>query len=125
MHVYVVGPWRWPLAPCFFFLKKSNITASVQFVVGCNSLTHCFLCLVQVLEETGFDVSELLNKDDYIEVIFGQQRVRLYIIAGVSDDTVFAPQTKKEISVRYLPHAFLVSSKRNLNFVYALNKCTW
>ncbi|KAJ8438403.1 hypothetical protein Cgig2_004513 [Carnegiea gigantea] len=52
----------------------------------------------RVLEETGFDVSELLNKDDYIEVIFGQQRVRLYIIAGVSDDTAFAPQTKKEIS---------------------------
>lgn len=54
---------------------------------------------IQVLEETGFDVSELLNKDEYIEVIFGQQRVRLYIIAGVKDDTAFAPLTKKEISV--------------------------
>ncbi|XP_027159843.1 mRNA-decapping enzyme subunit 2 [Coffea eugenioides] len=52
----------------------------------------------EVLEETGFDVSELLNKDDYIEMIFGQQRVRLYIVAGVKDDTVFAPLTKKEIS---------------------------
>lgn len=52
----------------------------------------------EVLEETGFDVSELLNKDEYLEVIFGQQRVRLYIIAGVSDDTSFAPLTKKEIS---------------------------
>ncbi|MFQ6646795.1 hypothetical protein Gotur_019864 [Gossypium turneri] len=53
----------------------------------------------EVLEETGFDVSALLNKDEYIEVIFGQQRVRLYIIAGVKDDTPFAPLTKKEISV--------------------------
>ncbi|KAK6234014.1 hypothetical protein QUC31_006420 [Theobroma cacao] len=52
----------------------------------------------EVLEETGFDVSELLNKDEYIEVIFGHQRVRLYIIAGVKDDTAFAPLTKKEIS---------------------------
>ncbi|KAH9604254.1 hypothetical protein KSS87_009694 [Heliosperma pusillum] len=52
----------------------------------------------EVLEETGFDVSELLNKDEFIEVIFGQQRVRLYIIAGVSEDTSFAPLTKKEIS---------------------------
>ncbi|KAL3650022.1 mRNA-decapping enzyme subunit 2 [Castilleja foliolosa] len=52
----------------------------------------------EVLEETGFDVSSLLNKDDHIEMIFGQQRVRLYIIAGVKDDTFFAPQTKKEIS---------------------------
>jgi mRNA-decapping enzyme subunit 2 len=31
--------------------------------------------------------------------MFGQQRVRLYIIAGVKDDTAFAPLTKKEISV--------------------------
>ncbi|KAJ6690443.1 hypothetical protein OIU85_006684 [Salix viminalis] len=52
----------------------------------------------EVLEETGFDVSHLLNKDDYIEEMFGQQRVRLYIIAGVKDDTAFAPLTKKEIS---------------------------
>ncbi|KAL0382664.1 UNVERIFIED_CONTAM: decapping enzyme subunit [Sesamum calycinum] len=52
----------------------------------------------EVLEETGFDVSKLLNKDEYIEMIFGQQRVRLYIVAGVKDDTTFAPLTKKEIS---------------------------
>lgn len=54
---------------------------------------------MQVLEETGFDVSKLLNMDDYIEVVIGQQRVRLYIITGVKEDTVFAPLTKKEISV--------------------------
>lgn len=52
----------------------------------------------EVLEETGFDFSKLLNKDEYIEKIFGQQRVRLYIVAGVKDDTAFAPLTKKEIS---------------------------
>ncbi|GMP46764.1 hypothetical protein CsSME_00014807 [Camellia sinensis var. sinensis] len=52
----------------------------------------------EVLEGTGFDVSKFLNKDDDIEMIFGQQRVRLYIIAGVKDDTAFAPLTKKEIS---------------------------
>ena len=54
---------------------------------------------MQVLEETGCDVSTFLNLDDYIEVSIGQQRVRLYIITGVKRDTVFAPQTKKEISV--------------------------
>ncbi|XP_024167744.1 mRNA-decapping enzyme subunit 2 isoform X1 [Rosa chinensis] len=52
----------------------------------------------EVHEETGFDVTKLLKIDDYIEVIFGQQRVRLYIIAGVREDTAFAPLTKKEIS---------------------------
>lgn len=54
---------------------------------------------MKVHEETGFDVAKLLNKDEYIEVIFGQQRVRLYIVAGVREDTAFAPLTKKEISV--------------------------
>lgn len=58
---------------------------------------------MQVLEETGFDVSKLLNKDAYIEMIFGQQRVRLYIVAGVKDGTLFAPLTKKEISVCPFP----------------------
>ncbi|KAF2318520.1 hypothetical protein GH714_008555 [Hevea brasiliensis] len=52
----------------------------------------------EVLEETGFDVSNLLNKEECIEEMFGQQRVKLYIIAGVKDDTAFAPLTKKEIS---------------------------
>lgn len=54
---------------------------------------------MQVLEETGFDVSKLLQKEQYLEMTFGQQRVRLYIIAGVKEDASFAPQTKKEISV--------------------------
>ncbi|XP_050946950.1 mRNA-decapping enzyme subunit 2-like isoform X3 [Cucumis melo] len=52
----------------------------------------------EVLEETGFDVTPFLIKEDFIEVMFGQQRVRLYIIAGVKNDTAFAPLTKKEIS---------------------------
>ena len=63
---------------------------------------------MQVMEETGFDVSKLLNKDEYLEVIFGQQRVRLYIIAGVKDDTAFAPLTKKEISVCYSLYFFII-----------------
>ncbi|XP_010264680.1 PREDICTED: mRNA-decapping enzyme subunit 2 [Nelumbo nucifera] len=52
----------------------------------------------EVLEETGFDISKLLKMEDYLEVTIGQQRVRLYIIPGVKEDTVFAPMTKKEIS---------------------------
>ena len=58
----------------------------------------CLFCL-QVLEETGFDVSKLINQDEFIELTFGPQRVRLYIVGGVKEDTAFACQTKKEISV--------------------------
>lgn len=52
-----------------------------------------------MLEETGFNTSKLLKVDDFIEVTVGEQRVRLFIVVGAKDDTVFAPQTKKEISV--------------------------
>ncbi|KAF8055498.1 hypothetical protein N665_1293s0006 [Sinapis alba] len=53
----------------------------------------------EVLEETGFDVSKLLKKEEYIEFTFGgEKRVRLYIVVGVKEDTAFAPLTKKEIS---------------------------
>jgi mRNA-decapping enzyme subunit 2 len=64
--------------------------------------------MMQVLEETGCDVSKLLKLDDHIEVSIGQQRVRLYIITGVKEDTVFAPQTKKEISVCKFSKCFLI-----------------
>ncbi|KAL3678694.1 hypothetical protein R1sor_021650 [Riccia sorocarpa] len=52
----------------------------------------------EVWEETGFDVADKIHVDQYLEVVIGQQRMRLYIIAGVNEDTQFAPQTKKEIS---------------------------
>lgn len=51
------------------------------------------------MEETGFDIAPKLRLDDHLEVLIGQQRMRLYIIPGVRDDTRFAPLTKKEISV--------------------------
>jgi len=52
----------------------------------------------EVMEETGFDIAPKLRLDDHLEVLIGQQRMRLYIIPGVRDDTRFAPLTKKEIS---------------------------
>ncbi|KAL2609836.1 hypothetical protein R1flu_028409 [Riccia fluitans] len=52
----------------------------------------------EVWEETGFDVADRIHVDQYLEVVIGQQRMRLYIIAGVKEETQFAPQTKKEIS---------------------------
>lgn len=75
--------------------------SNIDFLLTDNvsPINEIFTIWKQVLEETGFDITNLLNKSEYIEVIFGQQRVRLYIIAGVKDDNLFAPQTKKEISV--------------------------
>ncbi|KAJ1922647.1 mRNA-decapping enzyme subunit 2 [Tieghemiomyces parasiticus] len=53
----------------------------------------------EVFEETGFDIAPHLNPDHYIECVLARQRVRLYIIPGVPETTVFAPQTRKEISM--------------------------
>ncbi|XP_021897739.1 mRNA-decapping enzyme subunit 2 [Carica papaya] len=77
------------------FLCSDLLVLQFSFMFADSIL---FVSHIQVQEETGFDVSKLLKKDEFIELIFGQQRVRLYIIAGVRDDTAFAPQTKKEIS---------------------------
>ncbi|KAG2207919.1 hypothetical protein INT47_010903 [Mucor saturninus] len=52
----------------------------------------------EVLEETGYDVGPLLKKPDYIELTMREQRIRLYIIQGVPEDTLFIPRTRKEIS---------------------------
>ena len=40
--------------------------------------------LMQVLEETGFDVGSRLRGNDYIEIHMQEKRSRLYIIQGVS-----------------------------------------
>ncbi|KAG6410117.1 hypothetical protein SASPL_128166 [Salvia splendens] len=91
--------------------EDHNLEEVLTGIVSCLVFEHIIFCEMQVLEETGFDVSKLLNKDAYIEMIFGQQRVRLYIVAGVKDGTLFAPLTKKEISeiawhvINELPHA--------------------
>ncbi|KAI7832288.1 Dcp2, box A domain-containing protein [Gamsiella multidivaricata] len=59
------------------------------------------LCAVrEVWEETGFDVTGKIREEDYVEQTIKDQRIRLYIVKGVPETTVFEPQTRKEISVR-------------------------
>ena len=81
---------------------------------------------MQVWEETGYDVSPHFDpsvtphsqdsticppplpsasypEDDYLEIMMKEQRIRLYIIPGVSEDTLFEPKTRKEISVGVAP----------------------
>ncbi|KAF9966588.1 mRNA-decapping enzyme subunit 2, partial [Actinomortierella ambigua] len=51
-----------------------------------------------VWEETGFDVMPWIQEEHYVEQYMKDQRIRLYVIKGVPEDTVFVPQTRKEIS---------------------------
>ncbi|XP_051906090.1 m7GpppN-mRNA hydrolase isoform X1 [Hippocampus zosterae] len=58
----------------------------------------------EVLEETGFDIKNRIDKDLYIEQKITDKLVRLYIIPAVSKDTKFYPKTRKEIrNIEWFP----------------------
>ncbi|XP_033208327.1 m7GpppN-mRNA hydrolase isoform X2 [Belonocnema kinseyi] len=75
--------------------------------------SHC--AVREVLEETGFDISNLIDKNEYIESIINDQLVRLYIISGVQKDTKFQPLTRKEIkNIEWFALADLPSNKKDM-----------
>jgi len=59
---------------------------------------------MQIFEETGFDARDFINEEDSLSLTLREQQVRHFVIANVPEDTVFAPKTRKEISVRSLAH---------------------
>ena len=55
---------------------------------------------MQVWEETGFDLSSLVDPKEHIEVVQGEQRSRMFVVPGVDADTqAFACRTVFEIRV--------------------------
>ncbi|GFT82764.1 m7GpppN-mRNA hydrolase [Nephila pilipes] len=56
---------------------------------------HC--AIREVLEETGFDITDLLDREVYLEHYFNDQLIRLYIISGIPVDAKFQPKTRNEI----------------------------
>ncbi|XP_056649094.1 m7GpppN-mRNA hydrolase [Diorhabda carinulata] len=56
---------------------------------------HC--AIREVLEETGFDISNHLNPEEYFESTINDQLVRLYIIKNIPMTTKFCPKTRCEI----------------------------
>lgn len=74
---------------------------------------HC--AIREVLEETGFDISNLIDKDDYIDSSINDQKIRLYIISGVQNNIKFEPKTRKEIkNVEWFSVADLPNSKKDM-----------
>ena len=59
------------------------------------------LMLLQVLEETGFDLERLINLDDMVEVAINEQTVSLFIVPNIPESFAFETRTRKEISVSY------------------------
>ena len=52
-----------------------------------------------MLEETGFDISELVNREEFLECRINEQLSRLYIVPGVPLSTKFQAKTRNEIKV--------------------------
>ena len=66
----------------------------------------------EVMEETGFDISEYLEEEEWLEMNINDHTVRLYIIPGVSEATQFQTTTRCEIKdIRWFEIASLPTSK--------------
>lgn len=63
------------------------------------SLSHGDLLLVQIDEETGIDVTNMIQEDAKIECWFQDQFTQLYIIPGIQTDSMVQPKLRKEIRV--------------------------
>ncbi|GLJ48886.1 hypothetical protein SUGI_1031100 [Cryptomeria japonica] len=62
-----------------------------------DELDH--ICAIrELMEEVGYDISAVLNKNDFIEYYEEKKRVVMYIIKGVNENFSFEPRTKKEVS---------------------------
>ncbi|XP_018570027.1 m7GpppN-mRNA hydrolase isoform X1 [Anoplophora glabripennis] len=73
---------------------------------------HC--AVREVLEETGFDISNNINPDEYLEAVINEQLVRLYIIKNVPLATQFCPKTRCEIkSCSWFAVSDLPTSKKD------------
>lgn len=67
----------------------------------------------EVFEETGFDISSLLDDKEFIEITWNEQVTRLYLIAGVDRSTVFRPRTRMEIkAVEWFPIVDLPTDRK-------------
>jgi hypothetical protein len=52
----------------------------------------------EVFEETGFNCGHLIEEANFLEMTIRGQRIRLYVVPNVDENTPFAPRTRKEIS---------------------------
>ena len=52
-----------------------------------------------MLEETGYNLADQIDPQDVIEMSIKEQKIALYIVAGVPEDYPFKTKTRKEISV--------------------------
>ncbi|XP_071482226.1 m7GpppN-mRNA hydrolase-like [Diadema antillarum] len=68
----------------------------------------------EVREETGFDITNLIDENNYIETSINDQLARLYVVPNVPMDVDFKPMTRGEIrEVRWFMVNDLPASKKD------------
>ncbi|PPQ63793.1 hypothetical protein CVT24_004335 [Panaeolus cyanescens] len=68
----------------------------------------------EVLEETGHNLAGLIDPENVIEMTIKEQKISLFIVPNVPEDTVFETRTRKEISdIAWFKLADLPTWKRN------------
>lgn len=56
---------------------------------------HC--CIREVMEEIGFDLTNYIDDNQYIERNINGKNYKIYLVAGVPEDFAFKPQVRNEI----------------------------
>jgi mRNA-decapping enzyme subunit 2 len=68
----------------------------------------------EVLEETSLDIGSMVSEEDSIEVKVRNQQRKMYIVAGVDRQTLFAPQMRGEVgNYAWMPISSLPSKKED------------
>lgn len=75
---------------------------------------------LQVLEETGYNIANQLEPENFIKFTMkDEQQVTLFVVFGVPEDYPFKTKTRKEISVWIISHllrlSYLCTGSRKLN----------
>jgi len=88
------------LKKCLLVKGWGSGMASWTFPKGkINKQEHDYKCAVrEVFEEIGFDISDKIDSNQFVEATISGKRMRLFIIRGVPANTVFETRTRKEIS---------------------------
>lgn len=66
-----------------------------------------------MLEETGYNLAGQIDPQDVIEMSIKEQKISLYIVAGVAEDFHFQTRTRKEISVSFAHFEFALGSSQD------------
>ncbi|CUS22304.1 LAQU0S05e02366g1_1 [Lachancea quebecensis] len=71
-------------------------------------------CIREVLEETGFDISDYIDEEQFIERTIAGKNYKIFLVSGVPEDFDFQPQVRNEIE-KIQWHDFKKLSRNNGN----------